>query len=107
MKLKLIPLTLLLILCCSTVFAAPQIEQWKTSNGVKTLFVAAPELAMLDVAITFDAGSGRDGKLSGLSQLTHSLLNSGTGELNADAIAEKFEDLGAQFGIALVLHSVA
>ena len=41
----------------STASASPQIETWQTKNGVKTLFVAAPELPMLDIAITFDAGS--------------------------------------------------
>ena len=83
--------------------AAPKIEKWSTANGVKTLFVAAPELAMLDVAITFDAGSGRDAQFAGLSQLTHSLLNTGTGVLDADTIAEKFEDVGAQYGSSVNL----
>jgi len=86
-----------------TLQAAPKIEQWTTSNGVRTLFVAAPELPMLDVAITFDAGSGRDAELNGLSQLTHSLLNSGTGSMDADAIAEQFEDIGAQYGATVNL----
>ncbi|MFT5178978.1 MAG: zinc protease, partial [Alteromonas macleodii] len=95
--------SVLLSVVSSQAYAAPKIEQWQTSNGVKTLFVAAPELAMLDVAITFDAGSGRDAELSGLSQLTHGLLNSGTGDLNADAIAEKFEDVGAQYGASVNL----
>ncbi len=92
-----------LLLATSHVQAALEIEEWNTNNGVKTLFVAAPELAMLDIAITFDAGSGRDGKLAGLSQLTHDLLNSGTGELDADAIAEQFEDVGAQYGASVDL----
>jgi zinc protease len=83
--------------------AAPKIEQWQTSNGVKTLFVAAPELPMLDIAVTFDAGSGRDAQLAGLAQLTHSLLNSGTGSLDADAIAEQFENVGAQYGTSVDL----
>ena len=96
-------LFLSILLVASHAQAAPQIEQWKTANGVKILFVAAPELAMLDVAITFDAGSGRDAKLSGLSQLTHSLLNTGTGTLDADAIAEQFEDVGAQYGASVNL----
>lgn len=103
MKINKTLLYLILYLFGSSVIAAPNIEQWQTSNGVKTLFVAAPELAMLDIAITFDAGSGRDGNLNGLSQLTHSMLNAGTGELDADAIAEKFEDLGAQFGASVSL----
>lgn len=87
----------------SQVVAAPKIEQWQTSNGVKTLFVAAPELPMLDIAVTFDAGSGRDGQLAGLAQITHSLLNSGTGSLDADAIAEQFENVGAQYGSSVDL----
>lgn len=95
--------SVLLSVVLSQAYAAPKIEQWQTSNGVKTLFVAAPELAMLDIAITFDAGSGRDAELSGLSQLTHGLLNSGSGNLNADAIAETFEDVGAQYGASVNL----
>jgi len=86
-----------------SVSAAPQIEQWHTESLVRTLFVAAPELPMLDIAVTFDAGSGRDAGRAGLSQLTHSLLNAGSGELDADAVAEKFEDVGAQFAASVNL----
>jgi len=97
MKLKFFIQTLLLYILLTTAYASPDIQQWETGNGIKTLFASAPELPMLDIAITFDAGSGRDGELSGLSQLTHSLLNTGTGDLDADAIAEAFENVGAQF----------
>ncbi len=103
MKFKIFLLSLVGISLIQPVIAAPQIEQWQTSNGVKTLFVAAPELPMLDIAITLDAGSGRDGELAGLSQLTHSMLNAGAGDLNADDVAEKFEQLGAQFGASASL----
>lgn len=84
-------------------FASPQIEQWHTDNGIRVLFVAAPELPMLDIAVTFDAGSGRDNELAGLSQLVHSLLNTGSGEMDADAIAESFEDVGAQYRVSVNL----
>lgn len=94
---------LCILLISSQVHATPEIQQWNTSNGVKTLFVAAPELAMLDIAITFDAGSSRDGELAGLSKLTHGLLNTGTGQLDADAIAERFEDVGARYGASVNL----
>ena len=103
MKIKFIILSILTVSLIPTAFAAPQIQQWQTSNGVKTLFVAAPELPMLDVAITFDAGSGRDANLPGLSQLTHSMLNAGTVSMTADDIAEKFEDVGAKFGASASL----
>ena len=102
MNIKYYTLCVYLVLV-GTVSATPTIEQWHSGNGVKTLFVAAPELPMLDIAVTFDAGSGRDAKLAGLSQLTHSLLNTGAGKLDADAIAEKFEDVGAQFGASVDL----
>ena len=103
MKINFIILSIFTVSLIPTAFAAPQIQQWQTSNGVKTLFVAAPELPMLDVAITFDAGSGRDANLPGLSQLTHSMLNAGTVSMTADDIAEKFEDVGAKFGASASL----
>ena len=90
----------ILIICgCvySTAHALPDIQTWQTDNGVKVLFVESTELPMVDLALTFDAGSARDADLAGLSVMTHSLLDKGSGELNADAIASKFEDVGAQF----------
>ncbi len=93
----------ILFFCCAAanLQAAPKIEIWHTDNGIKTLFVAAPELPMIDVAVTFDAGSARDGEKHGISQLTHSLLNTGTGNLDADKIAEQFDDVGANFGASV------
>ena len=102
MKLKLY--IFLACLClCNFVAASPDILQWESENGVKILYVSALELPMIDIAITFDAGSGRDKELAGLSQLTHSLLNTGSGKYDADAIAELFEDVGAQYGASVDL----
>ena len=53
---------------------------------------------MVDVRITFDAGSVRDGDRGGLALLTNALLAEGAGDLDADAIAVRFDDLGAAFG---------
>ncbi len=103
MKIKLIALCLFGFSFLHTASAAPQIEQWQTSNGVRALFVAAPELPMIDIAITFDAGSGRDAELPGLSQMMHAMLNTGSGSLSADDIAETFEGLGARFGASVSL----
>lgn len=77
---------------------APSIEQWTSGPGVRTLFVAAPELPMLDIAVTFGAGSDRDVQLGGLSQLTHGLLSAGSEAMDADTVAEKFEEVGARYG---------
>jgi zinc protease len=74
------------------------IEHWTTASGARVYYVHAPELPMLDVRVVFDAGSARDGDRPGLALLTNSLLQQGAGELDADAIAEGLEGLGAQLG---------
>ncbi len=92
----------ILFALCSVAQAGPRIEQWQTQNGARVYFVAAPELPMVDMRVVFDAGSARDGGKPGLAALTNGLLDDGAktadGELNADQIAERFADLGAQFG---------
>lgn len=79
--------------------AGPEIQSWTTTNGSRVLFVAAPSLPMLDVRVVFDAGSARDGDSPGLAEITNSLLNDGAGPWDADQIAERMEDVGAQLGI--------
>lgn len=78
--------------------AAPLIQRWDTANGARVYFVQAMELPMVDIQLVFDAGSARNGDKPGLALLTSSLLDDGAGELDADAIAAGFENLGAQFG---------
>lgn len=73
------------------------IQQWHTSAGTKVLFMAAPELPMFDLRLTFAAGSSKDQQAYGLAGLTNAMLNEGTGTLGAGEIAARFEDLGAQF----------
>src|SRR5699024_8791617 len=73
------------------------IQQWQTSAGTQVLFMAAPELPMFDLRLTFAAGSSKDQQHYGLASLTNAMLNEGTGTLTAGDIAERFEALGAQF----------
>jgi len=79
--------------------AGPEIQSWTTSNGARVLYVAAPDLPMVDVRVVFDAGSARDGDSPGLADITNSLLNDGAGPWNADQIAERLEQVGAQLGL--------
>lgn len=85
------------LLIAASVQASPQIEHWQTSNGARVYFVAAPELAMVDIKVVFDAGSARDGDLSGTALLTNAMLNEGAAGLNTNEIAAEFENVGAQF----------
>jgi len=89
---------LLSLLVSVSVQASPKIEHWQTENGARVYFVPAPELAMLDITVAFDAGAARDGKQSGLALLTNAMLNEGAAGLDTDQIAIAFEDVGAQFG---------
>jgi len=53
---------------------------------------------MVDAQVVFDAGAARDGSKPGLAAMTNGMLNEGAGDLNADAIAQKFDELGARQG---------
>lgn len=88
-------------LCCisMSVSASPAIQHWQSASGAKVLFVEDHDIPMLDVAVSFPAGSGFDaaGK-SGLAGLTHHLLDLGAEGLTEDDIARGMADIGAQFG---------
>ncbi len=90
-------------LFASVSYALPEINTWHTNNGIKVLYVNAPELPIIDIALNFDAGSVRDGDMPGLSSMMHALMDKGTGKLSADDVASKFEDVGAQFGVSVDL----
>ncbi len=92
-------LTLLLTLSAQ---ASPDIEYWKTSSGARVYYVSAPELAMVDITVVFDAGAARDSELSGTALLTNAMLNEGAGGLSADQLAVAFDDVGAQFSTSSV-----
>jgi len=77
--------------------AVPEIQQWTTPNGARIMFIAAPSLPMVDVRVTFRAGSVRDGEHMGISRLTSKLLDEGAGDWSAIEIAERFDATGAQF----------
>jgi len=87
----------LVLLLSQTVFAAPTIEHWETKSGLDVYYVHVPELPMLDVRLTFAAGSAYDGDMAGISGMTTSMLDKGAAGLNADQIAEAFESVGANF----------
>jgi zinc protease len=95
MHVKLLPLLLLLI--SQTCFSAAKIECWNTAKGSRVYYVQAEGLPMVDIQVVFDAGSARDGKQHGISDLTSVMLNTGAGDWNADAIAQRLESVGAEF----------
>jgi zinc protease len=77
-------------------FAMPAIQHWITDNGARVYFVAAPELPMVDINITFAAGSVRDDGHAGLASMTSTLLDMGAAGLSVDEISRRIESLGAE-----------
>ncbi|MFO7603761.1 MAG: insulinase family protein, partial [Gammaproteobacteria bacterium] len=74
------------------------IQTWTTKNGARVYFVPATSLPMVDVRVVFDAGSARDGTQHGVARLSNALLSQGAGDWDAQQLAERFEDVGANFG---------
>ena len=97
-RLTALALGLVAVAATATAMATPQIETWQTANGAKVLFVEAPDLPMVDVRVVFNAGSARDGERPGLAYMTADMLTEGAADLDADAIAERVESLGANLG---------
>jgi len=90
-------LGLLLLVLGQTSWATVKIENWQTPQGSRVYFVRTPTLPMVDIRLTFDAGSARDDAKFGLAALTSSLLGSGSGDWSADEVATRFESVGATF----------
>ena len=90
-------LTLLLLVCSQSGWAAVKIEHWQTSQGARVYYVNTPTLPMADVRVVFDAGSARDGSNFGLAALTNAMLGNSSGGWSADEVANRFEALGATF----------
>ncbi|MCF6254282.1 MAG: insulinase family protein [Thiomicrorhabdus sp.] len=78
--------------------ASIKIEQWQTAGGANVLYVHAPELPMLDIQVSFDAGSARDGDKWGLASMTTALLGLKTKQYDETELSQKINDLGIQMG---------
>ncbi|WP_232023420.1 M16 family metallopeptidase [Thiomicrorhabdus aquaedulcis] len=85
-------------LLVSVAQAGIQVETWHTQKGTKVMYVAAPQLPMLDIDVTFDAGSARDGDKPGVAYMTTLLLGTQTKTLSEQALADKTDALGINLG---------
>ena len=100
-------IALLFIFSSQVAFSAAKIEQWKTSKGSPVFYVKTDGLPMVDIQVIFDAGSARDGKQHGIASLTSALLDTGAGQWDANAIAQRFESVGALFGAGVSKDNAA
>lgn len=101
MRFKWALLGLLLLAQSSSSWAAVNIEHWQNAQASRVYFVQTAALPMLDIRVSFDAGSARDGAQFGLAALTSAMLENGSGEWDADQVAQRFESVGANFSTGL------
>jgi zinc protease len=84
------------LVAASSASAGLNIQHWQTSQGARVVFVENHDLPMLDLSVSFDAGSARDSRSkSGLANLTRHLMGLGAGWYSERDIAEKLADVGA------------
>tara|TARA_B100000035_G_scaffold315372_1_gene335583 strand:+ start:1516 stop:2808 length:1293 start_codon:yes stop_codon:yes gene_type:complete len=88
---------LIIIINFNFVHAGVKINHWKTSEGSKVYFVKTEHLPILDITVSFKAGSARDNSLNnGVASLTNHLMLMGSNGINEVDLANKFSDIGAQ-----------
>lgn len=85
-------------------FTVPHIQQVTNRLDIPSLLVQQHNLPMVDIQLTFNAGSSRDveigDQLYGLANLTAKLLDDGTTRYSAQELETRFEDLGAKLAIS-------
>lgn len=75
---------------------APRIQSWTLKQGSRVLFVENHHLPMVDLKISFAAGSYYDGETPGLAAMTQALFSVDSARKPADEIARGFNRYGAQ-----------
>ena len=80
-----------------TAIAGPKIEHWTLDSGLRVFYVGIDDLPMLDLSLSFDAGSARDGEKHGVASMTMDMLDKGAAGMDANKLAEVFENVGANF----------
>lgn len=77
--------------------AAVNIQQWQTSQGAQVYFVENHDLPMLDMSVTFPAGSARDSQdKAGVAGITRYMMTLGAGGLSDEQISTRLADIGAE-----------
>ncbi len=80
-------------------YAAVNIQHWTTGAGARVYFVENHDLPILDMSVSFPAGSARDSKeKSGVAGVTRYLMSLGAAGMNEEDITNEFADIGAQKG---------
>ncbi len=99
---------LLFLFVVIPVCQAVDIQSWQLPSGAKVMFVESHQIPIIDVNISFDAGSRRDqpDKI-GVANFSAGLLDSGAGKLNEEAVRNKMAQLAISLGSSSGLESAS
>lgn len=78
------------------VTSAPRIQSWTLKQGSRVLFVENHSVPMVDLKISFAAGSYYDGKTPGLAAMAQALFSVDSALKQADEIAREFDRYGVK-----------
>lgn len=107
MKQMMKSLALAAVLMSVQAIAAP-VQSWTTAQGARVYFIETHALPIVDVQISFLAGSAFDPPNKvGLASMTASLLDQGAGKRNEKEVAEALADIGAQMSAAAGMDSAS
>lgn len=83
----------------------PPIQRHALSNGIDLLFMEKRDVPLIQMNVVIEVGTVDDpvGE-AGLASLTAALIDEGAGELDALALADAFEFLGARFNVSTREH---
>ncbi|UNM96458.1 insulinase family protein [Ignatzschineria rhizosphaerae] len=88
-----------------TANGASQVETWKTKEGASVYFLQAPEIPIMDMIVSLDAGSLREGNQYGLASMTANMMTKGTSRLNEEDFLTKLDDLQSSINAGSSLTS--
>jgi len=92
-------LILFFVVFAFPVNAAVNIDSWITDKGAKVLFVKNHDLPIIDVEVSFKAGSAYDRlESAGTASLTNHMMLLGSDNLKQEEIINKFTEIGAEIG---------
>ena len=79
-------------------YQLPPVEEFRLDNGVRVVLLQQRSMPLVTARIIVDAGASYEpADKNGLAVLTGSLLSEGTRTLTGPQLAERMEQLGAQF----------
>lgn len=88
-----------------TANATSKVQTWTTKEGAEVYYLHAPEIPIVDMIISVDAGAILEDGAYGLADMTASMMTSGTTRLDEEAYLEELDNLQSSIGAGASTYS--